>query len=300
MALEKEIIIANEALKDLSDAQIEAIRTLSQNSEDELFRVKMGDHYRRLDASIEEHSGVARNGDEKTYDYLPRAIDAVKASYDAQISSLTAERDTYKAKASEGGDAVIKAQLESVQAELQTTKDQFNALKAEKDGLDERHKGEILAYRIDNEIARAKEGIKVKAGLNDVAVNTLIAQAIANIKAKNPSFETKGGEERLIFHDENGAPLNNAENQLNPFTAKELLIKELSAMDILEKPKAKGTGTSPDPNGNPSMAAATQKEATDIINKELASKGLIKGTSEFQVEFNKAWIERKIADLPLR
>lgn len=299
MALEKETIIANEALKDLSEQQIEAIQTLSQNSEDELFRVKMGDHYRRLDASIEEHSGVARNGDEKTYDYLPRAIDAVKASYDAQISALTKERDTYKEKASEGADEAIKAQLETTQAELKTTKEQFNALKAEKDGLEEKHKGEILTYRIDNEIARAKEGIKVKAGLNEVAVNTLISQAVANIKAKNPSFEMRSGEEMLIFHDENGAPLNNAENQLNPFTAKELLIKELSAMDILEKPKSKGAGANAEP-GAAITTASTQKEATDIINKELAAKGLIRGTSEFQAEFNKAWTDRKIADLPLR
>ena len=34
-------------------------------------------------------------------------------------------------------------------------------------------------------------------------------------------LEDAGIETQLIFHDENGAPLNNAENKLNPFTAKD-------------------------------------------------------------------------------
>lgn len=299
MALEKETILANDSLKGLNEEQIGAIITLSQNSEDELFRVKMGEHYRRLDASIEEHSGVGRNGDEKTYDYLPRAIDALKATYDAQISTLTKERDTYKEKASEGGDAVIKSQLEATQRELESTKTQFNSLKAEKDALEGKHKEEIVAFRIDNEIARAKEGIKFKAGLNDLSVQTLVAQAIANVKAKNPKFEMRGAEEKLIFHDENGAPLNNAENQLNPYTAKELLMKELTAMDILAKPNTRGAGGNGGVDTTTTMVASSQKEATDLITKELASQGLVKGTSQFQEAFNKAWIDRKVSDLPM-
>lgn len=298
MALEKETIIANDSLKGLNEEQIGAIITLSQNSEDELFRVKMGDHYRRLDASIEEHSGVGRNGDEKTYDYLPRAIDAVKASYEAKIATLTQERDNYKAKATEGADTALKSQLDATTKELESTKNQYLSLKAEKDALEEKHKGELEAYRIDGEIARAREGIKIKAGLNEFAVNTLIAQAVANVKAKHPSFEMRGAEEKLIFHDDNGAPLNNAENQLNPYTAKELLIKELSTMDILEKPKAKGAGAKGEVTPLNPMGASTQREANDIITKELALQGLIKGTSTWQTAFNKAWAERKVADLP--
>ena len=96
MGLNKETIIANEALANLSDEQIEAVVTLAQNSEDELFRSKMGEHYRRLDESIEEHSGIARVGDEKTYDYLPRAIDAMKGSYENTIKDLKGEIDTLK------------------------------------------------------------------------------------------------------------------------------------------------------------------------------------------------------------
>ena len=112
MALTNEIISANESLKDLSEEQKSAIVTLSQNSEDELFRERMGDHYRKLDASIEEHSGVARNGDEKTYDYLPRAIDAMKAKYEASLKTLRDENSDLKNKASQGGDAALKSQLE--------------------------------------------------------------------------------------------------------------------------------------------------------------------------------------------
>lgn len=83
--LTQEIIVANDALKGLSEEQIGAIVTLSQNDENEQFRIKFGEHYRQLDESIEQHSGVARNGAEKTYDYLPRAIDTMKAGYESRL-----------------------------------------------------------------------------------------------------------------------------------------------------------------------------------------------------------------------
>lgn len=298
MALTNEVITANESLKDLSEEQVSAIVTLSQNSEDELFREKMGEHYRKLDASIEEHSGIARDGAEKTYDYLPRAIDAMKAKFEADIQSLRTENDDLKKKAAEGGDAATKAQLASVQKELDATKAQFNTLKESADAEKANYQKAINDYKIESEISRAMEGIKLKTGLNEAALKTLTAQAVNNVKAKNPSFEERGGEQRLVFHNADGSPLNNAENKLNPFTAKELLIKEFENLDILDKKPTQGGGGQGNQPTQTQFVASTQIEATDLINKSLAEKGLVKGTSKFQEEFNKMWKDYNISSLP--
>lgn len=298
MALTNEVITANESLKDLSEEQVSAIVTLSQNSEDELFREKMGEHYRKLDASIEEHSGIARDGAEKTYDYLPRAIDAMKAKFEADILSLRTENDDLKKKAAEGGDAATKAQLASVQKELDATKAQFNTLKESADAEKANYQKAINDYKIESEISRAMEGIKLKTGLNEAALKTLTAQAVNNVKAKNPSFEERGGEQRLVFHNADGSPLNNAENKLNPFTAKELLIKEFETLDILDKKPTQGGGGQGNQPTQTQFVASTQIEATDLINKSLAEKGLVKGTSKFQEEFNKMWKDYDISSLP--
>lgn len=286
--LTQEIITANEALKGLSEEQIGAIVTLSQNDENEQFRVKFGEHYRQLDASIEEHSGVPRNGAEKTYDYLPRAIDAMKSKYENEITEL-------KSKKGEG----TSEELETTRAELKTTKEQFNDLQTKYKALEGESEKKLLNYRISNDFEVAKSGLKYKEGLNEVAVNTLVEQAVKRVKGLNPKYEERNGKEVLIFHDENGSPLNNPENKLNPYTAKELLVKELSNYGILAEKTKTGTGTTT-PQKEKVLTASTQEEAMEAITSELLAKGLVKGSSAFQKELDKYWRENKISELPTR
>lgn len=287
--LTEEIITANEALQGLSAEQIGAIVTLSQNDENEQFRVKFGEHYRQLDASIEEHSGVKREGAEKTYDYLPRAIDALKAQYESKIADLTSKGVK---------DEEVKAELESARNELASTKKQFTDLQKLYSEVKDESDKKLFVYRLDNEIEQAKAGIKFKEGLNEVALNTLVEQAIGRVKGMHPSYEVRDGKEVLIFHDENGEALNNKENKLNPFTAKELLTKELSNFGILAEKAKTGTGSKPK-NEPRTFTASTQAEAMDAITEELLGRGLTKGSSAFQKELNKYWEENKISDLPL-
>lgn len=63
--LTREILVANAALSGLSDEQIAAITTLSQNDENSVIAKKTGEIYGALDADILAVSGVAKNGAEK-------------------------------------------------------------------------------------------------------------------------------------------------------------------------------------------------------------------------------------------
>ena len=297
MALVKDTLLANEALKGLSDEQISAIETLSKNDEDAVIGGRFSEVYRQMDSTIEKATGIKRNGDEKTYNYLERAAKEFAGKY-ADYDSLKTKVGELEQKIATGGDAALKAQLDSVKGELEAAKGEYATLKA----TYEKEKGDnaraLLNFKIDSEIARAKDGLKFKSGLNEAVMTTLVSQAIANIKAKNPSFEDRGGVQTLVFRDAEGKPLLNAENKLNPYTAKELLTKEFEKMDILEKSPAKGAGGEPPKLSATISGATTRIEALTAIEKMLSERGISKTSLDYQREYDKLCEEYKVSDLP--
>ena len=297
MALVKDTLLANEALKGLSDEQISAIETLSKNDEDAVIGGRFSEVYRQMDSTIEKATGIKRNGDEKTYNYLERAAKEFAGKY-ADYDSLKTKVGELEQKIATDGDAALKAQLDSVKGELEAAKGEYATLKA----TYEKEKGDnakaLLNFKIDSEIARAKDGLKFKSGLNEAVMTTLVSQAIANIKAKNPSFEDRGGVQTLVFRDAEGKPLLNAENKLNPYTAKELLTKEFEKMDILEKSPAKGAGGEPPKPSATISGAATRIEALTAIEKMLSERGISKTSLDYQREYDKLCEEYKVSDLP--
>lgn len=297
-----DLLNGDEVLKGLTDEQKASITSLSEKDENTVIGTRLGEVYRQMDATIKEATGIERDGDEKTYIYLKRAATAFADKYKdydelkGKVTDLTSQLE----EAKNGADAATKAQLASVQRELETAKTQYASLKAEYDGEEAKHKEQMLSYRIDNEIARAKDGIKIKAGLNEYAVEALVNKAIANIKANNPAFEERNGKETLIFHEQDGTPMLNKENSLNPYTVKELLTKEFDALGILEKHKAGAGGKGNLPSQGTLGGVSTQMEATTEINKMLAERGIAKTSASFQSEFNKIWEENGISKLPLK
>ena len=299
--LTKETLIANEALAGLTEEQITAITTLSENDENAVIGQKFGEVYRQMDSTIEKATGIKRDGDEKTYLYLERATKAFADKY-SDYDATKAKVSQLEEQIAKGGDEGLKAQLAQAQAELASTKDQFNTLKTDYDRAKADHAKALNDFKVDAEITRAREGLTFKKGLSEPVMNTLIAQAVANVKAKNPSFEDKNGVSTLVFHDSNGAPLNNPENKLNPFTARELLVKEFESMDILEKMPAKGAGGKPSASSSSASLSGvtTQVEAEDAITKMLAEKGIPKTSLNYKTEYDKLWEENGCSNLPLK
>ena len=117
MALVRDTILANEVLAGLTDEQITAIETLSRNDEDVVIGTRFGEVYRQMDSTIEKATGIKRNGDEKTYNYLERAAKEYVGKY-ADYDTLKTKGADIEAKKAEGGDAAHKAQSESAQSEL--------------------------------------------------------------------------------------------------------------------------------------------------------------------------------------
>ncbi len=309
--LTSEILKQNESLASLSDEQLTAIETLSQNDENAVIGSRFGEVYRTFDENIAKASGIARNGDEKTYVYLDRVLGELKAKGEdatKQIADLTRENKRLEKVIAEGtADTETKKTLSQVQKDLASVTSQYNALKADFDKQADAHKAELFGLQIENELNMARRGLKFKGGMPQAATDVIVGTAIKSIKGMHPEFVNDGnGGKTLVFHDKEGAILRNPENKLNPFTASELLHSELKKMGILDDGiKQEGTGTSPAlKSDSPSVmdvsGAKNRIEATDIISKQLLQRGLIKGSSAFQEAFDEAWKANNIASLPMR
>ena len=309
----KEMIAADAALSGLTEEQQNALVLMSKNDEETVIGNRFREVYNQMDATIAQATGVQRNGDEKTYLYLERAANilAEKANsvdgLNGQIATLIKERDALQKAIEEDGDAELKRQLQQANIDLTSVRQQYDTLKGEFDTLKENHSKELFGMQIDNALSGAKAGLKFKAEFPQAAVDTLLNQALATIKGMQPEFVDDGkGGKRLVFKGADGAIQRNPENHLEPYTAEELLKKELRAMGILDEGRqATGTNTT-QPNQQQQTTivdvtmARTQKEADDIIHNQLMTKGLVRGSKKYQEDYQQAWKDNNISSLPLQ
>lgn len=311
--LTKELLTANAVLNTLTDEQIDAIVTLSSNDENTVIGNRFGEVYRTFDENIFKASGISRNGDEKTYNYLDRVIvELVSKGKDAEkrVNELTKEKERLeKAIADGSADAEAKKALLQAQKDLASVTKQYNDLKGEYDKMESTHNAELFGLKIDTEIANARQGLKLKASIPASAMDVIVNNAIAKVKGMNPEYIDNGnGGKVLAFKDGNGAILRNPENQLNPYTANDLLTRELKQMGVLDEGiKQEGGGTTPPARmvgeGSPAVdisGARTRTEAYDMITSQLLSQGMTKGSNDFENAMNQAWKDNNIASLPMQ
>ena len=309
-----EMLAADAALAGLTDEQKNAIALMSKNDEEIVIGNRFREVYNRLDETIAKETGIARNGDEKTYNYLERAAKTLAAKANSvdglntKIADLTKERDKLKQQVAEGGDEATRKQLAQAQKDLDAVRTQYDTLKADFDKAKTDHAAELLGVQIDNVLAGAQAGLKFKPEFPQAATDTLLAQALMKIKGMNPDFidDGKGGK-RLVFKGENGEIARDPENHLEPYTAEALLKKELRAMGILDEGRqATGTQTRVPQTTQQQgavvdlSAARTQQEADNIIHNQLNALGLVRGSKKYQEAYDAAWKDNNVINLPVK
>ena len=316
MALTNELLNANAALAGLTDEQKAAIVEMSRNDETAVIGQKTGEIYGGLDADILAASGIVKNGTEKTYDYAKRVIGEIKgqagnvAEMQGQISELTKEKARLESVIAKGGaDAETKRALEQAKADLANVTKEYTDLKTKYDTAASGHEKALFGMKIDGEFAKATAGLKFKADLPASVVSVLTEQAVAKVKAMNPEYIDDGNGGKVLAFMENGTPKRNPENNLRPFTAAELVAKELSTMGVLETGrKQTGAGSKEEQGGGGSgkavdlAGARTQDEAHEIIAKQLMARGLVNGSKEFEKAMTDAWKDNHdvLKGLPIR
>ena len=184
---------------------------------------------------------------------------------------------------------------------------EYAALNTKYTEAEKNHASELMSMRMQGEFDKAGAKVKFRADLPQAATEVLMRQAGERVKGFNPQFidDGKGGKV-LAFTDANKAILRNPATNLMPYTAAELVEKELDAMGVLDKGR-KQTGAGSDPNAGAGAGgssdiggARTQTEAYEIISKSLLAKGLTVGSKEFDDEMQKAWKDNNVKSLPLK
>lgn len=312
----REILVANSALAGLTEDQINAIITINNNDVAGEIGKKTSEIYQKFDQLTKDATGVDRlmgATPEKTYDYLPRAIQEMKKSLGdnealkTQIQNLTAEKTRLEGELAKGAGAEVQRQLDQTKAELANTKAQYNTLQSQMAEKEKAHQAEIFGIRVDNDLNVASKGMQFKSEIPASVQTILLQNAYAKIKGMNPDYIDDGnGGKRLVFRGQDGAVLNNPENQLNPYTAGELLARELK--DVLAaKREVTGGGTKPlgggSGAGDPAVdvsGAKSQTEAQEILTKQFLAQGMTIGSDQFQEAMDKAWKDNNIINLPIR
>lgn len=312
--LTTEIIRANTELQGLTDEQVAAITALSENDENSVIAKKTGEIYGALDADILAVTGVEKNGTEKTYDYAKRVLGDFKTkaegatALNTQIASLTKEKARLEKVIAEGGnDKETTKQLNQAKADLASVTKQYTELSTKYEQAEQKHQSELFGLKIQGELDAASKGLKFKANLPESVTAVILAQAVEKVKGMNPEYIDNGnGGKILAFKDAQGAVLRNPSNQLNPFTASELLNKELETMGVLAPNKPiQGGGTKPVIQGGQHgdvvvdiSGARTRNEAYEAITQSLMQQGLVYGSKEFDEAMSKAWKDNNISALP--
>lgn len=314
MALTMDMIRSNERLSALTDEQIAVITEMSRNDESSVIGQKTGEIYGGLDADILSVSGIAKNGTEKTYDYAKRVIGEIKgtaAKYDEaarEIKALTEEKARLEKVIADGGaDAETKRQLTQAQTDLASVTKSFTDLKAQFDAQKDAHVKELFDIKLDGEFAKATSGLKFKSDIPQSVTDVILSQAVSKVKGMFPEFidDGKGGKVLAFKDGENGAIMRNPERNLNPYTASELVEKELKTMGVLDSGRKKtGAGTVQPAGRNSGViditGARTQDEAYEAIASSLMAQGMTIGSNEFEAAMSKAWAENNIKSLPVK
>lgn len=286
MALNEELLKKSEVLQELSEPQIAAIVELSKNDEEAVIKGKYSDFLNDFDKAIKEASGVDKTTNEKTSTYLKRVLGEQKSSVDelsTKVTNLEKAKTELEGKIAAGsGD---KELIESQKATIADLTGKYNTLKGEKDKMEADHKAALLDMRIGTELNAALGEIAFKADANPEIVNAMKKLAVDAVKGMKPTYISDDkGAEHLIFKDANGAEMRNPDNQLNHYTAKELLAKELGKYGIVDDGKPAGGAGGSGGTGKPktTVSGARSKVEFDEIAGNIANqKGYTYGSAEY-------------------
>lgn len=312
MALTEDVLKQNADLATLTPEQITAITTLSTNDENTVIGKKIGELHGQYDNDVVAVAGVQKNQGEKSYDFVKRVLGDFKtkaesaATLTGEITTLKSEIEGYKTQIAAGkGNEVIAQQLKDAQKKADDLQKQYDTDKTAWDTEKGTYVSEVNNVKLETEFEKATAKLKfqkqypesVQATLLDAAKNAIIGTT-------KQDWVEVNGKKVLVFRDKDGNILNNPENKLNPYTASELLTKQLK--DVLDLGKLQGGGGTGNPPAGETVdiadigTAKTQVEADAMIAKYLLAKGLTRGSQDFATEQTKIRKENEVSKLPVR
>lgn len=314
MALTPEVIKANPLFASLPDDQLAALATLSVNDEARVIGEKIGQMHGQYDTDIKTISGLDKEANEKSFDYLKRTLGKLKTDASSstelqtKLQTSLAEITDLKKQIQDGNtDAVLKKQLQDAIGEANSLKEQ---IKTDKETWD-KEKNTLLdkasKAELNSEFKAALGGLKFKNIYPASVTNTLVESAKANILAQyKADWVEIEGKQVMVYRDSKGEIVRNKSNLGNPYTTEELLREALK--DTLEVDRKQGGAGTGDPKekreGAVELAdisgATTQVEADELIVKHLIQMGIPRTSQEFANKQKEIRLKLEVAKLKVR
>lgn len=323
MAITKETIQQQEALKGLDDAQIQAIVTLAANSEqaaiNEAIAKKIREVWDSVDADIEEVFGEKKPMSVKSYDMLKQTLRKAKeqaegaAGISKQLEELKAEKQQLQEQL-KGSDksGALSRQIDKLMQQIKDRDNQLEALRKQVQETEEQYKTQIEQERdkldrfeFEKHIDSALSGVKFRAEIPESIRQSYIQTAKEQVLSQyKRDWIEKDGKRVPVFRDDQGNIVTNPKNLQEPYKPQELFMERIK--DVLSDDKKGGGGTKPgsDSGNGRSIAVAgqprTKSEATEMIHQALMQEGISTGSDQYHERMREAYTEMGVDELPLR
>lgn len=306
----------NTQLSGLTVEQFNAIAEMSRNDENTVIGTKIGALHGQYDSDILNITGIAKNSNEKSYDYLKRVLGANKTDLETlattkqELATARAKVTSLEKKIAEGAqDETLKQQLKDTKQQVTQLQNQLTTKQKEFDTEKQKLQTQLQATHIDYAFAAATSGLKFKSGITEGIQKTLLGAAKAEVLQRGtPEFQQNpDGTQKLVFRGADGNVLNNPKNNLNPYTFEEL-IAETSIKDVIDTGRQQGGGGT-GPLGNQGGGSSsvldlsgikTQIEADKAIETYILSNGITRDSAEFAEQSMQLRNENNVASLPIR
>lgn len=318
--LKKEVLAANELLKDLSDEQFGAIEKLSKNDEQSVIDDNRSEWWNGIDRDVKEVFGVDKIAGVKSYKHLKDVLGEAKRKaddYDGLNSKIKTYEDSIASLNEQikkgGGNVALKSQIESLERERDGLKNEVDSMKTsyqtkeqEFAKLAEERNNDKVIWGLENKYGKVlgREDVKFLSSVPKGVIDREIDAAKKRVLAKGtPRLNEEGV---VVFYDEKDIPLKNPKKGLDFFTPEDLFYEELVGSGLLAKDRkigGAGGGSNGAGNGDSKYVdltdVSTQVEAVGIIEKVVLNNGILKTSPQFLKEVGKIAKENNVYSLPM-
>ena len=306
-----ELLEQNTALATLTDEQKAAVVELSRNDENAVIGKRIGELHGQYDQDVLDATGVKKKDGEKSYDYVKRVLGEYKAKVEsskgvkADLDAANAKVADLQAKLEKGAaDETLRQELKDTKTRVTQLQDQLKVKETEFAKAKAAHDDILRNVHLDYAFKSAAAEIKFKPGVTDTVRRVLLDSAKAEILAKGTPDFIDGSQ--LVFRDKDGNVLNNPQNNLNPYTLRELVM-ESSIKDMIDTGRQQtGGGTGAPQRKDTAIAgydvtgARTQREADGLIEQLLLAEGLTRDSNEFFDRMAQIRKDNAVDKLPIR
>ncbi|QDP50437.1 MAG: hypothetical protein Unbinned5350contig1001_52 [Prokaryotic dsDNA virus sp.] len=301
--LEKEIIISDPLLKDLTTEQIAALEKMSANDEQTTIDANRSKFWKAIDNDVEGIFGVGKTPGVKTHEILKQVLTDAKekaGKTDELNTKLSANQiligDLEKQLLAGGGDDVLKSQITKLEGEKLTLSNEVTSVKTSYQTKEQEYtqlladrEGDKVTFQLGSKFGEAEKGLKFNEAIPKAVIDRELEAARKRVLAKGKPVLAENG--TFSFLDGNDVILKNPKKGLEPYTPGELLIDELTLSGILDVKRMKtgaGGGAPPPGGGGGSYvdlsSATTKVEAIGLIEKKVLENGTSKISPNFLKE----------------